>query len=208
MNGIPCIVRTRSIFPAEDVFDVPEKLTDPERANLVAHLHQLGFVQSASTSWEDYIRTNLEDSFFAAIYELVDPAKRPLNTIIQNQYVSLAPLSQDAFRFVCALHQFNLPNVDIELLVRSLGCSYDDFYAGVTGTDTSGVLFAEEDQMGNIMYRSHHRIIAQRTVEFFFGDPEQQKEVLLQILNNCRLMNRIERNLIVKLLIGFLGPNA
>ena len=87
--------------------------------------------------------------------------------------------------------------MNVELLVRSLGCSYDDFYAGVTGTDTSGVLFAEEDQMGNIMYRSHHRIIAQRTVEFFFGDPEQQKEVLLQILNNCRLMNRVERNLIV-----------
>ena len=194
-------------LPAGDVFDVPEKLTDPERAKLVAHLHKLGFLQSASTSWEDYIKISLEDSFFAAIYELIDPAKRPLNTIIQNQYVSLAPLSQDAFRFVCALHQFNLP-MNVELLVRSLGCSYDDFYSDVMGTDTSGVLFAEEDQMGNIMYRSHHRIIAQRTVEFFFGDPEQQKEVFLQILGNCRLMNRIERNLVVKLLIGFLGPNA
>ena len=194
-------------LPSEDVFEVPEKLTALERTNLVAHLHHLGFLQSASTYWEDYIRTNLEDSFFAAIYELVDPAKRPLNTIIQNQYVSLAPLSQDAFRFVCAFHQFNLP-MNVELLVRSLGCSYDDFYGGVPGTDTSGVLFSEEDQLGNIMYRSHHRIIAQRTVEFFFGDPEQQKEVLLQILKNCRLMNRIERNLVVRLLIGFLGPNA
>ena len=194
-------------LPSGDVYEIPEKLTDQERSNLVSHLHQMGFLLAASASWEDYVKNNLEDSFFASIYELVDPAKRPLNAIIQNQYMSLATLSQDAFRFICALHQFNLP-MNLELLVRALGCSYEDFYTSVIGNDTSGVLFSEEDEMGNILYRSHHRIIAQRTVEFFFGDPEQQKEVFLQILRNCRLSNRIERNLVVKLLIGFLGPNA
>ena len=194
-------------LPSRDIFDVPERLTDQERSRLVAHLHQLGFLQAASTSWEDHIRSNLEDSFFAAIYELVDPAKRPLNAIIQNQYAGLAPLSQDAFRYICAFHQFNLP-MNLELLVRSLGCSYDDFYASVIGNDTSGILFSEEDAIGNILYRSHHRIIAQRTAEFFFGDPEQQKEIFLQILRNCRLSNRMERSLVVRLLIGFLGPNA
>ena len=194
-------------LPSEDIYEMSERLTDQERSNLVAHLRQLGFLMAASISWEDYIKNALEDSFFAAIYELVDPAKRPLNAIIQNQYMSLAPLSQNAFRLISAFHQFNLP-MNLELLVRSLDCSYDDFYTNVTGNETSDVLFSEEDEMGNVLYRTHHRIIAQRTVEFFFGDPEQQKEVFLQVLRNCRLSNRMERNLVVKLLIAFLGPNA
>ena len=194
-------------LPSEDVYEIPGRLTDQERSALVTHLHQIGFLLAASTSWEDHIKNSLEDSFFASIYELVDPSKRPLNAVIQNQYMSLAPLSQDAFRYVCAFHQFNIP-MNLELLVRSLNCSYEDFYTSVTGNDASGVLFSEEDGLGNILFRSHHRIIAQRTVEFFFGDPEEQKEVFLQILRNCRLSNRMERNLVVKLLIGYLGPNA
>ena len=194
-------------LPARDIFEVPEKLTDQERSNLVEHLYQLGYLQAASIYREDYIRIGLEDSFFAAMYVLVDPAKRPLNAIIQNQYQSLTPLSQDAFRYISAFHQFNLP-INLELLVRSLGCSYDDFYTSVIGNDTDGVIFSEEDAQGNILYRSHHRIVAQHTVEVFFGDPEQQKEIFLKILSNCRLSNRIERHLVVRLLIGFLGPNA
>ena len=79
-------------LPSGDVYEIPEKLTDQERSSLVAHLHQMGFLLAASASWEDYVKNNLEDSFFASIYELVDPAKRPLNAIIQNQYMNLATL--------------------------------------------------------------------------------------------------------------------
>ena len=194
-------------LPPRDIFEIPESLTEKERSRLVEHLHQLGFLQASSVYWEDFIRTNLEDSFFAAIYVLVDPAKRPLNAIIQNQYQGLEPLSQEAFRYISAFHQFNLP-MNLELLVRALGCSYDDFYSDVLGNDTSGVVFSEEDLHGNTLFRTHHRIVAQHTVDVFFGDPEQQKETFLHILSNCRLSNRTERNLIVRLLIGFLGPNA
>ena len=193
-------------LPRRDIFEIPEKLTDRERPYLVEHLHRLGFLRAPSIYWEDFIK-NLEDSFFAAIYVLVDPAKRPLNAIIQNQYQGLDPLSQEAFRYISAFHQFNLP-MNLELLVRALGCSYDDFYSEVLGNDTVGVLFNEEDQHGNTLFRTHHRIVAEHTVDVFFGDPEQQKEAFLHILSNCRLSNRMERSLIVRLLIGWLGPNA
>ncbi|MCK4828836.1 hypothetical protein KA005_74615, partial [bacterium] len=69
-------------------------------------------------------------------------------------------------------------------------------------------IFEEQDEIGNLLYRTHHRIIAKRTVESFFGDPEIQKNIFLEILNEAVLTNLKERDICEKLLVEYIGPNA
>ena len=71
-----------------------------------------------------------ESSFFATIFTIVHPSKKPLSVIIQNQYQNLTDLTKKAFQYICCFHQFNLA-INIELLVRSLRITYDNFYNDV-----------------------------------------------------------------------------
>ena len=87
--------------------------------------------------------------------------KKPLNLIIRDQYQNLTNLTQKAFQYICCFHQFNLP-MNLELLVRSLKCNYTDFNSDVIGKDAAKVIFEEQDEIGNILYRTHHRIIAKK----------------------------------------------
>ncbi len=98
--------------------------------------------------------------------------------------------------------------INIELLVRSLKCSYEEFNSEVIEKDANKVIFEEIDELGNILYRTHHRIIARRTIEAFFGDPEIQKKMFIEILGESNLSNRKEREICEKLMVQHIGPNA
>ncbi len=194
-------------LPNENIFELDEELSDGEKTKIIDHFYNLGYIQTKGVYWNDRINKEFENSFFATVYTLVHPSKKPLNEIIQGQYLKLTALTQKAFRNICCFHQFNLP-INLELLVRSLKCSYQDFYGEVIKKDADKVIFDEQDDIGTILYRSHHRIIAKKTVEFFFGDPEEQKDILLDILGQSILTNRPEREIIEKLLVEHVGPNA
>jgi hypothetical protein len=191
----------------ENIYELDEELNDQEKDRIITHFYDLGYIDSKGTFWDDIIEQEFENSFFATIYTLVHPSRKPLNKIIQNQYQNLTNLTKDAFRYICCFHQFNLP-INFELLVRSLKCPYGDFHSEVIGKDAAKVIFEEQDEIGNLLYRTHHRIIAKKTVEFFFGDPEEQKNIFLEILREAVLTNRKEREICEKLLIEHIGPNA
>ncbi|MFH1935820.1 MAG: SIR2 family protein [Pseudomonadota bacterium] len=191
----------------KNVYELDEELNDQEKSKIIDHFSDLGYIQIKGTFWDDIIEREFENSFFATIYTLVHPSRKPLNEIIRDQYQNLTDLTQDAFRYICCFHQFNLP-INLELLVRSLKCPYGDFHTEVIGKDAAKVIFEEQDEIGNLLYRTHHRIIARKTVEFFFGDPEEQKNLFLEILKEAVLTNRKEREICEKFLVEYIGPNA
>jgi hypothetical protein len=191
----------------ENIYELDEKLSAREKIRIVDHLYELDYIPTKGTDWEDRIDKTFESSFFATLYELIHPSKKPLNEIIQNQYQNLTNITQKAFCYICLFHQFNLP-INIELLVSSLNYSYNDFYDDVMGKDAAKVIFEEQDEEGNLLYRSHHRIIAEKTVQFFFSDPEMQKNNFLEIFKEANLNNRKEREICEKLLVEYIGPAA
>jgi len=191
----------------ENVYELDEELNDEEKRGIIEHFYDLGYIQTKGTFWDDIVQDEFENSFFATIYTLVHPSNKPLNEIIRDQYKSLSNMTQLAFQYICCFHQFNLP-INFELLVRSLKCPFSDFHSEVIERDAAKVIFEEPDEIGNILYRTHHRIIARKTVEFFFGDPEEQKNVFLEIMNEAVLTNHKEREICEELLIEHIGPNA
>jgi len=191
----------------ENIYELSEQLTDDEKIRIIDHFYNLGYVSTKDIFWDDIIDRSFENSYFATIYTLVHPSRKPLNEIIRDQYQNLTDFSQKAFKYICCFHQFDLP-INLELLVRSLKCTYDDFYSEVIGKDSAKVIFEEQDEIGNLLYRTHHRIIAKKTVEYFFVDPEMQKNIFLEILKEAMLTNRKEREICEKLLVEHIGPNA
>jgi len=194
-------------IPIKNLYELDEQLNDQEKSGIVEHFYRLGYIPTIGTFWDDIIERDFENSFFATVYTLVHPSRKPLNQIIQDQYMQLTDQTQKAFRNICCFHQFNLP-INLELLVRSLRCSYGDFHSEVLGKDAAKVIFEEKDEIGNLLYRTHHRIIAKKTAEFFFGDPEIQKDIFLEILKEAVLTNLVERQICEKLLVSHIGPNA
>jgi hypothetical protein len=194
-------------IPRENLYELDEQLNEQEKSGIIEHFYNLGYIPTTGTVWEDIIEQDFENSFFATVYTLVHPSRKPLNQIIQDQYIQLTDLTQKAFRNICCFHQFNLP-INLELLVRSLKCSYGDFHSEVLEKDSAKVIFEEKDEIGNLLYRTHHRIIATKTAEFFFGDPEIQKDIFLEILKETVLTNLVERQICEKLLVWHIGPNA
>jgi len=194
-------------IPKENIYEISELLTDDEKKKIIDHFYNLDYIQTKGEFWDTIMEREFESSFFATIFTIVHPSKKPLSVIIQNQYQNLTDLTKKAFQYICCFHQFNLA-INIELLVRSLRITYDNFYNDVIGNDASKVIFDEEDETGNLLYRTHHRIIAKKTVDSFFGDPEMQKNIFLDIFNDALLSNRKEMQICEKLLIEHIGPNA
>lgn len=189
----------------ENIFEFDETLNQTEKHSIIEHLYHLGYVNHKGAFWDDIIKKNYDDSFFATIYSLIDPAKKPLNEIIQDQYQKLSPDAQKAFRYICCFHQYNLA-INMELLFRALECTYSDFYDNILNKDAAKIIFEETDRMKNVLFRTHHRIIAEKTVSSFFNDPEEQKKILLEVMKDPLLTNEKEREIIENILIRHIEP--
>lgn len=176
-----------------------------EKEKIEEHLRNLGYITLLQT-WDLILNRQAEFSFFATMYTLVHPSRKPLNAIIQDQYLKLKGLSKEIFEYICCFHQFNVP-INEELLVRALGCSYAQFFE-LLEKEAKGLIYTLEDSSGTRLYTAHHRIIAKKTVDFFFGDAEAQKEMFLKIMSDLHFSNTKERELVEKLLISFLGPHS
>lgn len=189
----------------KDIVKIPQKLTKNEIHRLAHHLRQIGYLPS-SEIWANVILRELERSFFAAMYTLVDPAKRPLGKIIYDQFADLTEEQKKIFLCICAFHRFNLP-ITIELLVR-VACNnnYDLFMKCEKDRRLKQITSKTEDRDKNILYTSHNRIIAQKTFDLFLNDNARRKELYLDILDKTHFSIGKERELVEKLLILNFGP--
>jgi len=183
--------------PDKDKFILQEKFTDDESARIINYLFKYKFITSRSERWEDLINGDMEKSIFATFYSFVHPSKKPLGEIIRDQYQGLSDLGRRVYFIVCCFSQFDI-YVNIELVVRVLDISYQDYYDVLQ--DIKRIVFEEEDAYGNICYRTHHKIIAQKTIDFF-SNREELYTQYLSILKACVLNNNKERAVIESFLI-------
>jgi hypothetical protein len=192
-------------FPSE--WGLDENLTDKEFSSLVDYLFENEYISTKSESFVKKIQNEYDSSFFATIYSLVHPTKKPLNEIIKDQYNGLNELSKSAFEYICCLSQFNIP-INAEWLVRIMGCSYQDFIDDVIKKDAAKIIFEIQDIDYNLMYGTHHRIIAQKTLDFFLPDSKILFEKYKQIIEKIEFSNNVERNLAERFLIRNFSVNS
>jgi len=192
--------------PKENGFTIEQLLSNSEKEKIIQHLSKLGYI-AGGTSWDYIIDREFGNSFFATIYRLVDPSNRPLNKIIRDQYIKLRDEEKRTYCAICSFHRFNLP-INIELLVRNLDFSYEHFYKMIQSSRLKEIIAETQDLSGNLLYSTHNQLIAQKTVDFFFSDPTQQKEIYKEILTKVHFSNQIEHELIDKLMVFCLGPNS
>jgi len=193
-------------IPESSVISIPQKLTPTETGKLVEHLIQLAYVASKEV-WDAFIREQLEGSFFAAMYTLVDPARRPLGKIIHDQFTKFTDEEKELFFTICAFHRFGL-SVNIELLTRStIKSDYGKFTEVMKDKGFRETIVETEDWEGNVVYSTHNPLIAQRTFSIFMPDRLRQKEFYCQLLGDVRSAIQVERDLVERLLIRNMGPN-
>ena len=185
----------------KDIFILREKLSPDEKTRIIRHLFEKGILTSPDENWDLLLDKEFKDSFFATLYMLVYHTRKPLNEIIQDQYSSLDSQSRKAFSYISGFHQFDSP-INIELLVRALGCGYSEFVDNVL-PKTRGLIF-DESTKDTLLYTTHHRIIAKKTIEFFFKSTKQQKELFLELFSNINFKIRKEKELIEKLMVTHL----
>ena len=106
----------------EDLFSE----SDNEAERLLLHLRKIEVFESVQDDdyWIRKISSDYEGSFWSTLYALVEPTRPPLSLSIRNEYDQLPPLAQSAYRYVCIFYKFKI-SLDLELLARSLNCSYE-----------------------------------------------------------------------------------
>lgn len=190
-----------------DTFHIPEKLAADENESFAEQLLRIGCLLSTTEYYKIIKENEADDSFFATMYSAVYPSRPPLSRIIYDMYEKLPPESQKAFLYVCLFNRFNLP-INLELLVRALGVSYQEFYESILNEGTRGVIFETVDAYGTVLFRTHHRIIASKTIESFMLDRREQTNAYLAILGRAHFENEVERGLVEKLMVDFLGAKT
>lgn len=168
-------------------------------SEISAFLKYLEEVLDTRLSVED-IEVRCESSFFASMYTAIDTTHRPLDEIIKGLYRDLFADAKKAYEIVCCLHQFGLTLPQL-LLARYLDCDTVNQLFEILSPKTRDAIIEDEDPFGNLFYRSQHRIIARKTVEFFFGDPSIQSSLLEDVISKANFNWRSERGLIERLLV-------
>lgn len=146
------------------------------------------------------IQVKCESSFFASMYTAIDTTHRPLDEIIRGLYRDLPADAKKVYEMICCLQQFGLAVPQL-LLARYLDCVTINQLFEILTPKTRDAIIEDEDKFGNIFYRSQHRIIARKTVQFFFSDPAIQLGLLEDIISKANLNARSERELIERLLV-------
>ncbi|MHA2248328.1 MAG: SIR2 family protein, partial [Candidatus Hodarchaeales archaeon] len=192
-----------------EVLELPlisSEFQSQEKDELISHLKNIEIIEEDETQELDKIRIE-EESFFGLMYSLVHPTKQRLNEIIRNQYSSLSPKAIDIFTIICFLSQYNL-SINYAFLARIAGyLPWKILVDEIIHGEASGVIYEEEDEDGNLFYRTHHRIIAEKTIEYFHDDPKTKTDFFIRIFKNANEDYDYEKNLCEKIAIDQLSSN-
>ena len=183
--------------------------SDEERLAFVRHIKSLGIIDKSASekSVSDFIKLECRDSFFAAVYSLVEPSRPTLEEKIDDEYLHLSDLAKQAYRYISSLYQYSLP-VPIELIVRTLGCSYNKFIHEIYETEAKKVICEVPGPHETIYLGTRHRIVAEKIVDRQIQDFDKRVNVFKELLRKLNPGNIDEINLCRSLLIRYLGPNG
>ncbi|MEE8187086.1 MAG: SIR2 family protein [Nitrososphaerales archaeon] len=180
---------------------------EPQR--LVTHLRQLGVLRSAQDDeyWTEKISSEWDESFFTAVYNLAEPTRPPLSLAIRNEYDQLSSLAKAAYKYVCIFFKYGL-SLDLELLVRSLGSTYEEFIEKIYDPASLGVLIEDEMLSGEIRFRARNRLVAEKIIDYVYGDFDEFLDDLRLIAGSLLPHNSNEIETIRSLLITRIGPRG
>ncbi|MDQ7788162.1 MAG: SIR2 family protein [Thermodesulfovibrionales bacterium] len=187
-----------------DVFQSEE-----ERISFAIHLKSLGIIQHALSEKfiSELIQREYYDSFFASVYSLVEPSRPTLDEKIDSEYLSLSPLARHAYQYVSSFYQYAIP-LPIELLVRTLDCSYEQFQKEVYETTAKKIICEVPAPFESVYFGARHRIVAEKIVERQIQDMDILTNLFKDLLGNLNPINAGEVHLCRSLLVRFLGSNG
>jgi tetratricopeptide (TPR) repeat protein len=197
-------------YPDQDVFRLSDKFaSESERNSFAEHLNKLGLVNGDLGTNEivRLIETNYENSFFASVYSLIEPARPTLDDKILQEYKNLSALAQKAYIFVSSFYQYGIP-MPLTLLVRALGCSYDQFIEEIFETEAKRIICDVDAPLEGVFLGARHRIVAERMVEKQMPPPDGIVNILTEVLSNLNKSNGDEVHVCRTLLIKHIGPNG
>ena len=188
-------------------FLVPDQINDNESKRIIKYLYDLKYIQDSGEYWKNIIKEIYNNSFFITIYSIIRHSRKPLEKIISDQYIKLNPDLQKIYLYISVIDQFD-GDINVELLIRTLKKFYGDFEEELIIAESDGVFYRQELPSEYIVLKTHHKIIAKKTIEFFASDPEQQKAILKDIISNISPSSEFETILGMYLVIDCFGPNA
>lgn len=105
-----------------------------------------------------------------------------LDDILLKEFKELAPDLQDIYRYVCAIQAMG-GKVHRQLIVRLLGIDAGQLMARLN--DLDGIVLEHEinRERGIYGWSSRHDVIATKIAEYKFGDPQEQRELLRDLIS-------------------------
>lgn len=176
---------------------------------MIRHLRRLEVLVSSQDDkyWQTRIGREYENSFATTLYQLAEPTRPPLSKAIRDEYDKLSPLAKEAYRYICAFYQYNIP-LDLELLARSLGCSYERFVESVYDPATVGVVVEEVSGSADIRFRARSRLVAERVVSHVYELDADWLTDVCAVIKACLPHNSNEVKTIRNMLIHRIGPRG
>lgn len=194
----------------KNIYEMQEDVLK-EIPDLIEHLISIGVLPKETITdrgyWEDKVVRRYQNSFFATIYGLVIDARRRLEEIIKDEYNKLASeMTKKSYQYISSFYQYGIP-LKLELLVRTLGCSYSEFTNQIYQVEAKDVILEEEGPFKNLYFRARHKIIAEKLLQRIL-DTERSKDRLAEILSKVNPFDRVEMETVRSLLIARIGPNG
>ena len=194
-------------FSGYPVYRIPESITSSELTTFRDYLYSNKLIESDAELFNIYDNPKINQSFFALMYTLIDESKRPLNTIIHDQYQKLKDWQKAAYEYTCLFNKYRL-NLNEEILVNATINEFKKFRDEVKKGSLKSILFPVDEQYEEVDYRVHHPIIAERTVDFEFGEPGIIAQKITELISNVNPQYPHQVNQIENLLIFKIGPNS
>jgi tetratricopeptide (TPR) repeat protein len=189
------------------IYSIPETISKEEIKSFSDYLLGIGLIKTDVEIFGLINDPEINSSFFALLYIIIDGSRRPLNSIIHDQYISLSGWPKQVYEYICLFNYYNI-NPNEQLLVRSTVDYTNLFRKELEDGALKKVIFAEGVEWDNIDYRVHHPIIASITVKMEMNDPTIRVQKLLEILSklNPHLGHEVKK--IERFLIFEIGPNS
>ncbi len=144
-------------------FTIPDRLSENEIDRIIKHLYNLKYIEDAGEHWKNIIREIYERSFFITIYSIVRHSRKPLEKIISDQFIKLSHSLQKMYLYISVVDQFD-GDINVELLIRTLKKLYAEFEEELVTAESDGVFFRRELPSEYIVLKTHHQIIARKTI--------------------------------------------
>ena len=188
-------------------FKICDEMGEIEIKRLGEYFKNFGFIQEIDDSLQLQVKEFYEGSFFITMYGIVVHSRKPLEDIIRDQYLKLNKHLQKLYLYVAAVDQFD-GDLNIELLVRTLKRTYYNFESDVIQGESNGVFYRHEASSDYIVIKTHHKIIAKKTLDFFAPDPEIQKQLFIDLISNISSSSEYELNQGIYWVVDCFGPKV